>query len=57
MLENNLVQVNECFGGQFGINCPGAFLKILKLREGNEGDLKSLKNHPNQIRGYRNTSY
>ena len=57
MLENNLVQVNECFGGQFGINCPGAFLKILKLREGNEGDLKSLKSHPNQIRGYRNTSY
>ena len=28
-----LVLVIICLGGQFGINCPSAFLKVLKLSE------------------------
>ena len=28
-----LILVNTCLGGRFGINCPSAFLKILKLPE------------------------
>ena len=32
-LENKLVLVITCSGRQFVINCPNAFLKILKLPE------------------------
>ena len=42
---DELVLNITCLGGQFGINCPSAFLKILKLAEWNEGNFKIFKNH------------
>ena len=42
---DELVLNTTFLGGQFGINCPSAFLKILKLAEWNEGNFKIFKNH------------
>ena len=55
-----LVLVITCLGGQFGINCPSAFLKILWLPKLNEGNFKYSKitrmiyfqNFPNQACDY-----
>ena len=52
--------VTTCFGGRFGINCPSAFLNILKMPRQNEGISKFskitrviyLKNRPYQTCGY-----
>ena len=44
-----LVLVITCLWGLFGINCPRAFLKILKLPEENGGNLKMLKNHKRNL--------
>ena len=40
-----LVLVITYFGGQFGINYPSVFLKVLKLAKWNEGNFKVFKNH------------
>ena len=39
-----LVLVITYLGGRFGINCPSAFLKILKLPELIESNFKIFKN-------------
>ena len=44
-----LVLVITCLGGLFGINCPRAFLKILKLPEENGGNLKMFQNHKRNL--------
>ena len=38
-----------CLGEQFGITCPSAFLKILKLVEQNKGNLKIFQNHKSDL--------
>ena len=43
------VLVITCLAGQFGINCPSAFLKILKLSESNVGNFKIFKNHEGDL--------
>ena len=44
-----LVLVITCLEGQFGINCPSAFLKILKLLELDKGNFKIFKNHEGDL--------
>ena len=44
-----LVLVITCLGSRFGINCPSAFLKILKLPKSNEGNFKIFKNHEGDL--------
>ena len=38
-------RVITCLGGRFGISCPSAFMKILKLLELNKGNFKIFENH------------
>ena len=44
-----LVLVITYLGGQFGINYPSAFLKVLKLAKWNEGNFKVFKNHEGHL--------
>ena len=52
-----LVLVTACLGGRFGIICPRAYLKILKLPRVKQGKVQNFqklrpKNRPNQTCNY-----
>ena len=49
VLAKSIVLVITCLGGQFGINCPSTFLKILKLPELKEGNFKNFENHTGDL--------
>ena len=44
-----LVLVITYLGGQFGINYPSVFLKVLKLAKWNKGNFKVFKNHEGHL--------
>ena len=43
------VLVITCLGWRFGINCPSAFMKVFKLPEYNEDNLKIFKNQDGHL--------
>ena len=55
LLQNTTTKIKQsvlvitCLGGRFRINCPSAFLKILKLPKWNEANFRIFKNHKGDL--------